>query len=38
MQEILTYIVLIAAVVYIIKRIFFNQKSDKGCGGTDCGC
>jgi len=36
-QEIIAYIILGAAVIFLIKKFFFKKKSDKDCGG-DCGC
>lgn len=37
-QEILAYAVLGIAVLYLIRKFFFKKKSDKNCGGDDCGC
>ena len=35
-QEILTYIIVIAAVFYLLKKFLFKS-SEKGCD-TDCNC
>ncbi|WGH74541.1 FeoB-associated Cys-rich membrane protein [Tenacibaculum tangerinum] len=37
MQEILTYIVVIFAVVFLLKKFVFKSKSDKNCN-TNCNC
>jgi membrane protein implicated in regulation of membrane protease activity len=39
-QEIIAFLVLGIAVVYLFKKFFFkkNKKKDKNCGGGDCGC
>jgi FeoB-associated Cys-rich membrane protein len=38
-QEILTYVALVVAVGFLIKKFFFKKKkSAKNCGGNDCGC
>jgi hypothetical protein len=38
-QEIVAFIVLGIAVVFLIKKFFFKKKkSDKDCGSNDCGC
>jgi len=37
MQDILTYIALLLAVAFLIKKFFFPKKSKKSCG-MDCGC
>ncbi|MEO8253389.1 MAG: FeoB-associated Cys-rich membrane protein [Flavobacterium sp.] len=38
-QKIIAFIILGSAVVFLVKKFFFkNKKSDKNCGGTDCGC
>ncbi|RKF05231.1 attachment p12 family protein [Tenacibaculum lutimaris] len=36
MQEILTYLVVLGAVVFLVKKFFFKTKKDK-CD-TNCGC
>jgi len=40
LQEILAYITLGIAVVFLVKKFFFKKKkSDKNCGnGDDCSC
>jgi uncharacterized membrane protein YuzA (DUF378 family) len=41
LQEILAYITLGIAVVFLINKFFFKKKknkSDKNCGENDCGC
>ncbi|WP_208111790.1 FeoB-associated Cys-rich membrane protein [Sunxiuqinia elliptica] len=39
LQDILAYLAVITAVIFLIRKFFFNKKkSDSGCGGTDCGC
>jgi large-conductance mechanosensitive channel len=39
-QEILAFLILGAAVVFLIRKYFWKKKkSDKNCGGNDdCGC
>jgi len=37
MQDILTYIALILAISYLIKKFFLPKKKKKSCG-IDCGC
>jgi hypothetical protein len=38
MQEILVYMALAAALVYLVKRFFIKKKkSENGCD-SDCGC
>lgn len=38
-QKIIAFIILGVAVGFLIKKYFFkNKKSDKNCGGGDCGC
>jgi hypothetical protein len=37
-QEIIAFIVLGAALAFLIRKFFFKKKSDKNCGGDDCGC
>jgi len=36
-QEILTYLTLIIAVFYLMKKLLFKPKSKNNCK-TDCGC
>jgi len=46
MQEILTYLILLTAVVYLVKKFILpkslfasSKKSSKSCGtNSDCGC
>jgi large-conductance mechanosensitive channel len=39
LQEIIAFIILAVAVGFLIKKYFFKKKkSDKNCGGDDCGC
>ncbi|MDX1828473.1 MAG: FeoB-associated Cys-rich membrane protein [Lutibacter sp.] len=37
MQEILTYIVLVIAVAFLIRKFFFKPKKKGNCG-PDCNC
>jgi glycopeptide antibiotics resistance protein len=37
-QEIIAFIVLGIALAFLIRKFFFKKKSDKNCGGDDCGC
>jgi large-conductance mechanosensitive channel len=39
-QEIVAFIVLGIAVLFLVKKFFFKKKkkSDKDCGSNDCGC
>jgi hypothetical protein len=38
-QEIIAFVVLGLAVIYLIKKYFWKKKkSDKNCGDGDCGC
>ncbi|WP_115814810.1 FeoB-associated Cys-rich membrane protein [Flavobacterium aquicola] len=37
-QEIIAFVILTAAVVFLIRKFFFKKKSDKNCGNGDCGC
>ena len=37
MQEILVYIALVLALVFLIKKFFFGNKKKTGCN-TDCDC
>jgi large-conductance mechanosensitive channel len=38
-QEILAFLILGAAIVFLIRKYFWKKKkSDKNCGGGDCGC
>lgn len=37
LQEILVYIILGVAIVFLAKKFFFKTKSKKNCD-TDCGC
>ncbi|TRX23646.1 FeoB-associated Cys-rich membrane protein [Flavobacterium franklandianum] len=37
-QEILTYVTLVIAVVFLVRKFFFKKKkTDKNCG-EDCNC
>lgn len=39
LQEIIAFIILAVAVGFLIKKYFIKKKkSDKNCGGDDCGC
>lgn len=39
LQEIIAFIALGLALAFLIKKFFFKKKkSDKNCGGDDCGC
>ncbi len=37
MQEVITYIVVVLAVVFLVKKFFFKTKKDGHCS-TDCNC
>ncbi len=37
MQEIITYIILGIAVLYLLRKFVFKPKNNKKCD-TDCGC
>ncbi|WP_435302846.1 FeoB-associated Cys-rich membrane protein [Flavobacterium aestuarii] len=37
-QEIIAFIILGIASGFLIRKFFFKKKSDKNCGGGDCGC
>lgn len=38
-QEIIAFLTLGIAVVFLIKKFFLKKKKkDKNCGGGDCGC
>ncbi|MCL7752267.1 FeoB-associated Cys-rich membrane protein [Polaribacter sp. Z022] len=37
MQEIITYIIVVLAVVFLVKKFGFSTKKKKGCN-PDCGC
>ncbi|WP_317041702.1 FeoB-associated Cys-rich membrane protein [Tenacibaculum agarivorans] len=36
-QDFITYGIVIFAVLFLVRKFFFNAKSNKGCG-PDCGC
>jgi len=39
LQEILVFITVIAAIVFLAKKYFFKKKAtDKSCGQGSCGC
>jgi hypothetical protein len=37
-QKILAFLTLAIAVFFLAKKFFWKKKSDKNCGGNDCGC
>lgn len=37
-QEIIAYVLLGIAVVFLAKKFFFKKKKSKNCGSDDCGC
>jgi len=37
MQEVIVYIIVIAAVVFLTRKFFFKPKTNSGCG-TNCDC
>lgn len=37
MQEIITYTLVVLAVVFLVKKYVFPSKKDKNCN-SDCGC
>lgn len=38
MQEILAYLILATAVLFLAKKFFFKPKKKKNCSNDDCGC
>jgi hypothetical protein len=36
-QDIIAYVLVIAAAVFLVKKFFFKKKAKAGCG-NDCGC
>ena len=37
MQEIITYIIVILAIVFLLRKFVFKGKKDRGCS-SDCNC
>jgi hypothetical protein len=37
-QEIIVYLIVVAALVFLVRKFIWKKKSKKNCGGTDCGC
>lgn len=37
-QEIIAFLILAVACAFLIRKFFGKKKSDKNCGGGDCGC
>lgn len=37
-QEIIAFSILGFALAFLLRKFFFKKKSDKNCGGGDCGC
>ncbi|MEO5776332.1 MAG: FeoB-associated Cys-rich membrane protein [Flavobacterium sp.] len=37
-QQILVYLAVAVALVFIIRKFFWKKKSKKNCGDDDCGC
>ena len=37
MQEVVAYVLVLLAAVFLVKKYVFPSKKNKGCG-TDCGC
>lgn len=37
MQQVLVYIALVLALLFLLKKFFFSNKKKKGCN-TDCDC
>ncbi|MDN3678338.1 FeoB-associated Cys-rich membrane protein [Flavobacterium paronense] len=37
-QQILVYLAVAVALVFLIRRFFGKNKSKKNCGDDDCGC
>lgn len=37
-QEIIAFSILGIAIAFLIKKYFWKKKSDKNCGGGNCGC
>lgn len=38
LQEILVYVAVLLAVIFLIKKFFFKKKTAKSCGEDSCGC
>jgi glycopeptide antibiotics resistance protein len=38
LQEITAFIILGLALYFLVRKFIFKKKSDKNCGGNDCGC
>jgi uncharacterized membrane protein YuzA (DUF378 family) len=38
MQEVLLYIVVGLAALYLLRKFIFKSKKDSDCGGPDCKC
>jgi hypothetical protein len=36
-QDIIAYVLVIAAAAFLVKKFFFKKKAKAGCG-DDCGC
>ncbi|WP_396172433.1 FeoB-associated Cys-rich membrane protein [Flavobacterium sp.] len=37
-QNVIVYVLVIAAAFFLLKPLFKRKKSKKNCGDTDCGC
>ncbi|HOZ74250.1 MAG TPA: FeoB-associated Cys-rich membrane protein [Flavobacterium sp.] len=37
-QEILAYIILAAAIFFLVRKFLWKKKNEKNCGEGDCGC
>lgn len=37
-QEILAYIILAAAIFFLVRQLFWRKKKGNDCGNGDCGC
>ena len=39
LQQIVAFVILFAAIVFLVKKFFWKKKKDSNCGnGDDCGC
>jgi hypothetical protein len=37
-QEIVVYVIVLVAIVFLVQKIIWRPKSKKNCGDNDCGC
>jgi hypothetical protein len=38
MQQVLVYLTVALALIFIIRKFFWKKKAKKNCGDNDCGC